>query len=161
IRPLSTALSWAVKEGWLEHNPAHRLELPPRERSLEHMTVDEASRLLATAEREARESGSPTQWSRYLAVSLALRLGLRRGEILGLRFCDVDLDLGQPTVARSYRLKPKSNKPRHLPLPPELAALLREWRDRCPATDERLICPVLYGGRWGMSSNRATHGLAG
>lgn len=160
IRPLSTALSWAVKEGWLEHNPAHKLDLPPRERSLEHLTTDEASRLLATAEQEARTKGSPTQWARCLALSLALRLGLRRGEIFGLRWCDVDLAVEQLTVARSYRLKPKSNKPRHLPLPPELAALLREWRDRCPATDERLICPVLHGGRWGMSSRRATHGLA-
>ena len=160
IRPLSTALSWAVKEGWLEHNPAHKLELPPRERSVEHLLVDEASRLLAAAEQGARESGSPTQWSRWLAVSLALRLGLRRGEIFGLRWSDVDLAAPQLTIARSYRLKPKSNKPRQLPLPPELAALLREWRERCPTTDERLICPMLYGGRWGMSSSRATHGLA-
>ncbi len=160
IRPLSTALSWAVKEGWIEHNPAHKLDLPPRERSLEHLTADEASRLLTAAEQGARAKGSPTQWSRCLAVSLALRLGLRRGEIFGLRWCDVDLDGERLTVARSYRLKPKSNKPRHLPLPPELTALLREWRGRCPATDERLICPVLFSGRWGMSSSRATHGLA-
>jgi integrase len=160
IRPLSTALSWAVREGWLEHNPAHQLDLPPRERSQEHLTADEASRLLATAEQGTRASGSPTQWSRYVAVSLALRLGLRRGEIFGLRWCDVDLEDEQLTVARSYRLKPKNNKPRQLPLPPELAALLREWRDLCPTTDERVICPVLHGGRWGMSSSRASHGLA-
>lgn len=160
IRPLSTALSWAVKQGWLEHNPAHKLELPPRERSLEHLTADEAARLLAAAEQGARASGSPTKWSRCLAVSLALRLGLRRGEIFGLRWGDVDLTVAQLTVARSYHLKPKSNKPRHLPLPPELTGLLKEWRDRCPKTEERLICPMLFGGRWGMSSSRATHGLA-
>jgi integrase len=160
IRPLSTALTWAVKEGWLSHNPAHKLDLPPRERSLEHLTVDEAARLMAEAERNARTSEHPTWWTRWIAVSLALRLGLRRGEIFGLRWSDVDLEIGLLTVARSYRLAPKSNKPRHLPLPPELAALLKEWRERCPVTDERLVCPVLYGGRWGMSSNRATHGLA-
>jgi len=160
LRPLSTALTWAVRQGWLEHNPAHKLELPPRERSLEHLTIDEVSRLLAEAERAARQSGSPTAWTRLVAVSLALRLGLRRGEIFGLRWSDVDLVFGQLTVARSYRLAPKSNQARHLPLSPELSALLTEWRAHCPKTEEGLICPVRYGGRWGMSSNRAMHGLS-
>lgn len=160
MRPLSTALTWAIKQGWLEHNPAHKLELPPRERSLEHLALDEAARLLTEAERAARTSQNPTCWTRYVAVSFALRLGLRRGEIFGLRWTDVELESGQLTIARSYRLAPKSNKPRHLPMPPELTILLKEWLECCPKTDESLICPVLYGGRWGMSSARAMHGLA-
>ena len=110
IRPLSTALSWAVREGWLEHNPAHQLDLPPRERSQEHLTADEASRLLATAEQGTRASGSPTQWSRYVAVSLALRLGLRRGEIFGLRWCDVDLEDEQLTIARRHFREPTKSE---------------------------------------------------
>lgn len=160
LRPLSTALTWAVQQGWLTHNPAHKLELPRVERSLEHLTAEEAARLMKEAEQGARASNHPTRWTRAVAVWLALRLGLRRGEIFGLRWSDVDLESGLLTIARSYRLAPKSNKPRHLPLPPELAALLKEWKGRCPLTAERLVCPVLFGGRWGMSSSRATHGLA-
>lgn len=160
LRPLSTALTWAVKQGWIEHNPAHKLELPPRERSLEHLTHAEVTRLLTESERRARETASPTWWARFIAISIALRLGLRRGEIFGLRWTDVDLDAGQLTVARSYRLAPKSNRPRHLPLPPALAALLREWRPLCPKTKEDVICPLHHNGDWRMSSARAEHGLA-
>lgn len=160
LRPLSTALMWAVKEGFIEHNPAHKLELPPRDRSLEHLTQDEVVRLLAEAERQARETSSPTWWSRFVAISIALRSGLRRGEIFGLRWSDVDIEAGYFTVARSYSLAPKSNKPRHLPLHPMLAQLLREWRPLCPKTREGVICPLHHNGDWRMSSPRADHGLA-
>jgi len=160
LRPLSTALSWAVKQGWLAHNPAHKLDLPRRERSLEHLSAPESSRLLHAAERRAREQKSPTAWSRFLAISIALRLGLRRGEIFGLRWSDVDLAAGRVTVARSYRLAPKSNRPRHLPLPAELAAILREWQPHCPRTVENVICPLHHHGHFRMSSPRADHGLA-
>lgn len=159
LRPLSTALTWAMKQGFIEHNPAHKLELPPRERSLEHLSADEAARLLRQAERQARESASPTWWSRWVAIAIALRLGLRRGEIFGLRWSDVDLAGGYVTVARSYRLAPKSGKPRLLPLPKELAVLLGEWRPRCPKTADGVICPLHHNDDWRMSSPRATHGL--
>lgn len=160
LRPLGTALSWAVKKGLLAQNPARGIELPRRELSTEHLSSDEAARLIVEAGRRARETHHETWWSRFIAVSLALRLGLRRGEVFGLRWQDVALDEGRVTVAKSYWLAPKSGKPRHLPLPSAMVPLLREWRERCPATADGLVCPVLYGGRWGMSSSRATHGLA-
>jgi integrase len=160
LAPLGTALTWAVKQGLVAGNPARGVELPPRELSTEYLAADAASRLLTEAERRARQADSPTDWSRFIAISLALRLGLRRGEVFGLRWQDVALDAGRLTVARSYRLAPKSGKARHLPLPSALAALLRTWQERCPASAEELVCPVRYAGRWGMSSSRATHGLA-
>jgi integrase len=133
--------------------------MPRRELSTEHLSCDEASRLLAEAERRARESDSPIWWSRFIGISLALRLGLRRGEVFGLRWPDVALESARLSVAKSYRLAPKNGKARHLPIPSTIAELLRTWRERCPATAEQLVCPVLYAGRWGMSSHRATHGL--
>jgi integrase len=160
LAPLGAALTWAVRQGLVSSNPARGIEMPRRELSTEHLTADEAGRLLAEAEQRARASGSPIWWSRYIGVSLALRLGLRRGEVFGLRWQDVAPEAGRLTVARSYRLAPKNGKPRHLPLPSALAALLQEWRPRCPPTAEGLLCPVLYAGRWGMSSSRAAHGLA-
>ncbi|MFO0572359.1 MAG: site-specific integrase [Polyangia bacterium] len=160
LRPLGTCLSWGVRQGLLRESPARGIELPQRERSMEYLSAAEAARLLAESEGQARQGGEPAAWSRAVAVALALRTGLRRGEIFGLRWQDLDLDAGRLTVARSYRLAPKSGKPRHLPIPSALSALLKEWRERCPQTAERLVCPVLFRGRWGMSSRRATHGLA-
>lgn len=160
LAPLGAALTWAVKQGLLDKNPARGIELPRRELSTEHLSSEEAARLLAEAERRARDSDSPTWWSRLVAVSLALRLGLRRGEIFGLRWPDIDLQAARLTVRRSYRLAPKSGKARHLPVPSAVAALLLKWQKRCPASAQQLVCPVRYAGRWGMSSRRATHGLA-
>lgn len=159
LRPLGTCLSWAVRQGLVRESPARGLELPRRELSMEYLEAEEAARLLAESERRARGSDKPTAWSRAVAIALALRAGLRRGEIFGLRWQDVDLESGRLTVARSYTLLPKSGKPRHLPLPSILLSLLREWHKLCPQTPERLVCPVLYDGTWGMSSPRATHGL--
>lgn len=159
LAPLGTALTWAVKQGLLAQSPARGIELPRRELSTEFLSADEAARLLAEAERRARTTHAATAWSRFIALSLALRLGLRRGEIFGLRWPDVSLEAGRLSVARSYWLTPKNGKPRHLPLPSALAPLLREWSERCPATADRLVCPVLHAGVWGMSSSRATHGL--
>lgn len=160
LRPLSTALSWAVRQDLIDANPARGVELPRRENSTEHLAADESSRLLAEAERRARETDSSMWWSRFIAISLALRLGLRRGECFGLRWQDVDFAPGRLVVARSYRVAPKSNKARVLPLPSSLAPILREWRERCPHTPERLVCPLQHNGRWQMSSPRAEHGLA-
>jgi integrase len=160
LRPLGTCLSWAVRQGLLRESPARGIDLPRRELSMEYLEAEEARRLLDESERRARSSKRPAAWSRAVAIALALRTGLRRGEIFGLRWQDLDLDAGRLTVARSYKLLPKSGKPRHLPLPSILASMLRDWRELCPQTPERLVCPVLYDGKWGMSSNRATHGLA-
>lgn len=159
LAPLGTALNWAVRQGLLSRSPARGLELPRRELSTEYLSGEEASRLLATAQQHADQSGHLAAGARFIALSLALRLGLRRGEIFGLRWQDVEPAAARLTVAKSYRLAPKNGKARHLPLPAFLTALLQSWRPRCPPTAENLVCPVLYAGRWGMSSRRASHGL--
>lgn len=158
LRPLGAALSWAVRQGIILQSPMRGLELPRKERSLESLSQEEAAQLLTEAERQARKGTLPW-WSRWVAISLALRLGLRRGEVFGLRWTDIDFGAKRVTVARSYKLAPKSGKARHLPLPSSLVPLLEEWRTRCPKTADKLVCPVLNRGRWQMSSEKATHCL--
>ena len=73
-----------------------------------------------------------------LALSLALVLGMRRGEICGLRWQDIDFDAGEiQIVNQRYRLDtgqivdalPKSKSSvRPIPLPPQLLARLRQAR---------------------------------
>lgn len=157
---LQVVLGWAVKQRIATRNVASGVELPQRESSIEHLSPDEASRLLTELRRRANGPRRPLAWrSRLIGALLALQLGLRRGEVFGLRWQDVDLDRARLTVARSYRTLPKSNKPRHLPVPAALVQDLREWQGVCPATPESLVCPVYYDGSWRMSSSRATHGL--
>ncbi len=72
-------------------------------------------------------------------VALALGTGMRRGELLGLQWGDVDLDAGTLIVRRSLeetkaglRLKPPKTKRgrRNITLPPDAVAMLRAHKVR-------------------------------
>lgn len=131
LRPLSAALTWAVREEMIPTSPLVGMRQPRRTQSTERLSQDEAATLLKIA----RESDGQI----YIAVALGLRQGLRRGEIFGLRWCDVDLSRGRLTVAQQRGGKtPKSGKARTLPLNPEMLADLSTWR-RQPG---ELICPL-------------------
>jgi integrase len=62
-------------------------------------------------------------------VLVALRAGLRYGELLGLHWSDVDMDAGVLTVRRSVIRglagPPKSNRERKIPLAPQTCAVLQ------------------------------------
>lgn len=90
-RTLNKALNDAVRRRRLPRNPvtlAHTPRYDPPE--IEPLTVDEARRILAAAESEPNG----------VAFMLAISLGLRRGEVLGLSWADVDLDAGRLQVRR-------------------------------------------------------------
>lgn len=157
LETLRAVLGAAVGEGLLQVNVARGAQLPRRECAAEWLDAAEAARLLDLAEQ--RSGRSQRDGARFAALSLALLCGLRRGEVFGLRWRDVDLQRRRLTVARSYAGAPKSGEARHLPLPDELEPILRAWRSRCPLTAEGLVCPVLHRGRWGMSGARIDHGL--
>lgn len=162
--PLMAAFSWGVKQGLVDRNPAHGIERPPSPNAqLEFLSAEEVSRLVAEATRRAQiEAGTEgLLWrSRQVAVLLAVYTGMRKGEIFGLRWQDVNPDTGRLTIAHSYESTPKSGKVRHLRLPSALVPVLREWRALCPKTAHGLVCPVLDKGRWHMSmSTGKTHGL--
>ncbi|MFO0575484.1 MAG: site-specific integrase [Polyangia bacterium] len=156
---LAAVLAAAVHDGILSTNVARGIVLPQRESALEWLTASEAARLLELAEQ--RSARSLRDGSRYAALALALLCGLRRGEIFGLRWCDLDLDGRRLVVLRSYAGTPKSGEARHLPLPEELLPILCAWRDRCPKTPAELVCPVLHTSHrtWGLSGERTDHGL--
>ena len=75
-------------------------------------------------------------------VATAIYCGLRKGELFGLRWRDVDLGAARLDVLRSYALTPKSGKARHVPMHPDLVPILRQWKERCMKTDEGLVFPV-------------------
>lgn len=162
--PLMAAFSWGVKQGLLDRNPAHGVERPPSPNAqVEFLSAEEVNRLIAESVRRAQaETGAAgILWqSRRVAVLLAVYTGMRKGEIFGLRWQDLNLDTGRLTIAHSYASTPKSGKQRHLRLPSVLVPILREWREQCPPTSRGLLCPVWDKGRWHMSmSANKTHGL--
>jgi integrase len=90
-RVLRTLLSQAITDGHITRNVASLVKLPPvRARKRRAWSSDEARRFLESA----RADDDPY----YAAYVLVLVLGLRKGEMLGLTWKDVDLDLGELTI---------------------------------------------------------------
>lgn len=143
LRPLSTAFGWAKREGLINcPNPCLGVERPRRENLLEFLDKQEVRQLLSVAESAARQEDSYSAWLRYVSIAFTLRTGLRKGELFGLRWRDLDLLTRRLDVARSYQQTPKSGTTRHLRIPTELLPLLTMWKQRCPVTAEGLVFPV-------------------
>ena len=138
----SAALEAAVLEGKLVRNVAKLVKPPehtPRER--ETWSKAEVRKFLAKASSDRL----------YAAWRLSL-YGLRRGEVLGLRWSDIDLrartlTVNQARVLVEYRVRieePKSrNGKRTLPLDGELVAALTALRKR--QLEESTIAGAAYG----------------
>lgn len=96
-RTIRAALNEAMRRGHVVRNVA-TLAKPPRvtEEEVDPYSVTEVQRLLE----EAAKSRNSTRWA------IALALGLRQGECLGIQWRDVDFDTGTVRVRRN-RLRPK------------------------------------------------------
>lgn len=82
---LRSALNEAMADRLINHNPASTVRLAPaRPRRRSAWTVKQARQFLASA----RDDADP----HYVGYVLLLCLGLRRGELLGLHWADIDLD---------------------------------------------------------------------
>lgn len=127
---LRSALNSAVKRRLIHYNPALHIELPSATRTPTQVwTPAELSRFLATA-------ASERVGVLFRVVALA---GLRRGEVLGLRWEDMDLEVGLLRVTQQLQIiggvvgfvPPKSRSGvRTVPLDPETVRQLRCWRER-------------------------------
>ncbi|MEU3190821.1 site-specific integrase [Streptomyces sp. NPDC006992] len=139
---LRAALQHAVREDELPRNVAKNVELSMgTKREIEPLTAAEGRQLLAAAR-------GNRLWAAY---ELAVRLGLRRGELLGLRWEDVDLFEGVLTVRQALQrvggelviVPPKTQRSaRRIPLPRECVTALRAQRAQQLA-DKRLA-----GEKW-------------
>jgi integrase len=133
---LHESLDQAVKEGLILRNPTEATT-PPRvtRPEIRVLQEEEMTRLLEIAARTRL----------YAAVLVLLGTGLRRGEVLGLKWSDVDLEAGTLTVNRSLvhtRRGPAEHEPktakgrRTVPIPGEALKALKAWRIR--QAEERL-----------------------
>jgi integrase len=114
LTTLRHMLQVARKRGLIDQLPEIvRMKAPPSR--FDFLTFEESERRIAHAEGE---------WRTMIIV--ALRTGLRRGELLGLRWEDVDLVNGRITVRESY-VRGKFDTP-----PPSRAS-----RERSPSATKR------------------------
>ena len=91
---LSAALNQAVKWGWIERSPAARSSPPPlRQTPMKIPTPEQLNQLHRAAGDVDRVLAT--------AIALAALTGARRGELVALRWSDVDLVVGRVRIARS------------------------------------------------------------
>ncbi|MEU8727696.1 MULTISPECIES: tyrosine-type recombinase/integrase [Actinomycetes] len=127
---LRNALECAVREEIIARNVAKLVKVPvPKYKVNRGLTAPQARAVLKAA-RDHRL---------YALYVLALCLGLRRGELLGLRWTDVDLEVDKLEVVQSLQrvagrlqfVRPKtSGSERTVPLPPICVEALKEHRKK-------------------------------
>ena len=119
-----SALEKAVHEDLLTRNPAIGCKLPPKKNAeMKILTQAEIMRLL----NQAAEEGY------YVLFLLELTTGMRRGEILGLKWKDLNFHTGELKIVRQVTVKgvsvPKTKSSiRTLLLPPDMLELLRNLK---------------------------------
>ena len=140
---LHRALKMALQWGLISHNPADAITAPRPQRSEIHtLNEDDLSTFLEAAEKTPY----------HVLFYTALFTGMRRSELLALRWCDVDLLLCQVYVIRSLHYlrtgeivfrAPKTAKGRRMvSLSPSAAKLLQEHKDKQAAQHTMLGIPV-------------------
>lgn len=131
-RILRSALNTAVKRGLLTANPCTHAVVPRvREAELEPYALEECRRLLLAA----TELPNGARWS------VALALGLRQGEALGLMWDDIDFEKHQLRVRRQLQ-RPS-------------------WHHGCgdPEPDHQPFkCPQRAGGGWVLEDVKSRAG---
>ncbi len=127
---LRSAFNQALKENIIGRNPAALVD-PPRipDRQMQPLSPDEARDLLQAVAEERLEA----------VFTVALSLGLRRGEILGLKWADVDFDERTMSISRSLQrvdgklteVETKTRRSRRtVAMPETVIASLRRHRAR-------------------------------
>ena len=126
---LKQILSEATNKGIIEHNPALTVRRPRMPRAREYIFL---------AKNEARALLSGLTGDMKLIVMLALYYGLRKSEVLGLRWCSVDFNKNtlsvNHTVVKNLTIEAKDSTKK--PLSRRTYQLLPEIRE---ALKERFI----------------------
>lgn len=141
-RTLSKALKQAVSDGLIPRNVCDAVRSPrPVKKEVTPLSQDQARSLLSAARGDRLET----------LYTVALHCGLRQGELLGLKWEDVDLTAGKLSVRRTlsdtredgFRFEaPKSGKGRSVKLSQRATEALRSHRkrqleERTPEPEER------------------------
>lgn len=142
---LGSVFSWAVRCKIVPKSPMVGVEKPAAPCSLEYLSREEVQAVLALG-RQRAEAGTEQDRCLFTAVHLALHIGLRRGELLGLRLQDIDLSTRRLTVARSYQGIPKNGKARYLRIPEQVLPVLTPWLKEVPR-QVGVVFPVVSGRR--------------
>ena len=122
---MSAALSQAVRWQMIAAHPARGAQLP--------RVVAKPRKLLSAEQLTAVLTEASKSLDGEAFVRLAIATGGRRGELIALRWDDVDLDAGMITISRALRADrsakgTKTDRTRTVPIDPGTVDVLKRWR---------------------------------
>jgi len=144
---LGQIMRYAVRHRDISNNPFTDAERP---RSSQCESDKQTIRILNPSEINGLLEATENHKYRTL-FRLAIMSGARQGELLGLKWSDVDWENSQIHIQRTYnnqawyKTKTKTSN-RKIDLGPSMMAELREWRLACPPNKLDLIFPNRAGG---------------
>jgi len=143
---LGQIMSYAGRHGYINHNPFHDAEKPKGQGKTKKQKI----RVLIPAEINALlEAESSLKYKTLFR--LAIFSGTRQGELLGLKWSDIDWDNSQIHIQRTfnnqawYDVKTETSN-RKIDLGPAMMIELKKWKLACPASKLDLIFPNEAGG---------------
>ena len=128
-RLLHCAYEYAIENDIVDKNPCKPKPPTVKKKSMEAYTEEEIKDILA----KAKDTNA------YLMLIILFNTGLRRGELIGLRWSDIDLDKKTMFIQNNrviangkvYEKDPKSESgKREIPLADALVQVLKEARDK-------------------------------
>jgi integrase len=172
---LASVLTRAVKLGHLAENVVRQVERPRIDRTpkVRYLSREEEVRLreaLETRDHEMRRARtSANAWRRARkqeplpalphygdhltpAVLLSMNTGLRRGELLALRWAAVDLKGKQLTIEGSTA---KNQQTRHVPLNADALEILKQWKEQAPSEERVFPIDTGFKSAWAPLLTRA------
>lgn len=146
IVTLNQVMNYAVRHRYIDYNPVRDAERPKSRggeetEEMSILPVDKIDSFLNAVEGQKYKT----------FFMLAIMSGARRGELLGLKWTDIDWLNNQVRIRRTfnsgqwYRPKTKSSR-REIDLGPKMMAELKRWKLACPRTDLDLVFPGETGG---------------
>jgi integrase len=170
VHLLSAFYRWAIREGYATHNPCKGLQRDAGMAKMLRSTHTPDSSVVLQSRKDVdriyraipvhyvhkvRQSRKPHPVGNAkprsaaalnpvpIAYLISAMAGLRPGEVVPLRWSDIDFERRVMHVRRNYRngeiSLPKSGKGREVPIVPHLLKELQGWRKLIP--EATLVCP--------------------
>ncbi len=147
---LSNLFKRLMEKDYLNYNPlskVKRLQEPYKEERW--FTEDEIRKIFETAKSER------TRINWYIIFATYYYTGMRKRELMSLRRGDIDFDKGIILIRRKEGFKPKTDRPRAIPIHPELVSILRLLRPSGARNDDEDSDFVFVNSRGKPFSNDA------
>ncbi len=126
MAPLRAMLSYATRMGYIPYDPAQAIKrLPEHPKERRFLSSEEACKLL-----------DETKGQTHAVIAMLMGSGMRRGEMFGLRWEDLDLEDSIAMVRRTIDNQgredtPKDHQTRGVVLPEWLRLILIDWWRAC------------------------------